>query len=161
MRRFPVLQKEGREVREKEAQLVWTGVEKGWGEGPPTLPDSSVTDFACRLPPPTRRPLLLPPLAWLLSRESLGSWCSCPSHGRPPAGALTDESLLPRWGQARKGVEGGRTRASEGWSPAKPPSWVSNSSPRIWGRGAVSRQTAHGPGSQGGWIPIPSLHDSP
>lgn len=108
------LQKEGREVREKEAQLVWTGVGKGWGEGPPTLPDSSVTDFACRLLPPACLPLLLPPLAWLLSRESLGSWCSRPSHGRPPAGALTDESLLPPWGKARKGVEGGQTQASEG-----------------------------------------------
>ena len=113
MRRFPVLQKEGQEVREKEAQLLWTGVGKSWGEGPPTVPDASVTDFACRLPPPACSPLL-PPLARLLSRESLDSWCSRPSHGRPPAGALTDESLLPPWGQARKGVEGGQIRASEG-----------------------------------------------
>lgn len=95
---------------------MWTGVGKGEERAAEQsnnlVPDGLVTDFACRLHPPTLVPPSLPnsppsPLAWLLSRDSLGSWCACPHRRRSPAGALTDESLLPPWGQAREGVEGG------------------------------------------------------
>lgn len=79
------------------------------------MPDVLVTDFACRLHPPSRLSSPPSPLAWLLGRESLGSWCSCPSHCRLPAGVLTDESLLLPWGRAKEGMEGGWTLASGGW----------------------------------------------
>lgn len=119
-----------------------------WGrgaDGPQATPDVFVTDFACRLHLPARPPSPSP-LAWLLSREPLGSWCSCPSQSRLPAGALTDESLLPPWGQAREGVEGGWTWASEAEAPSSPaeaPPCVSSAlglrcSPRF--SGSVDRQ---------------------
>lgn len=123
---------------------------RGWGEGPPTLPDSSGHPGLC-LPPP-----LLPPFATSPFPPGLappvgtlpGAGAPCPSHGRPPAGALTIRSLLPSLGTGQEGCGRRSHSGFRGWSPAKPPSWVSNSSPRIWGQGAVSRQT-YGPGSQG------------
>lgn len=152
----PQLRKEKWVAREKEAQLARTGVGKGEGRAA-----NRARRFGHGLcpPPPSRPPSPPSPLAWLPSRESVGSWCPCP-HCRLPAGALTDESLLLPWGRAKEGVEGGWTLASGGrgpFCPAGPPS-LSLQCPGRAPQPKVSRvtgQTAHGPGSQEGRIPVP------
>ena len=145
----PQLRKEKWVAREEEAQLAWTGV--GKGEGRAATRARRFGHGLCP-PPPSRPPSPPSPLAWLPSREPVGSWCPCP-HCRLPAGALTDESLLLPWGRAKEVVEGGWTLASGGRGPFCPAGPPLPESPVPWA-------CATAQGSQGHWADSPRARKS-
>lgn len=133
----------------------WCGPVWGRGrEGPPTRP-ARQTVRSQTLPAPT--PSLPPkrssfPVAWLLGGDS-GQLVRLSSM--PPASwRLNDESLLPPWGQAREGMEGGLGSGFRGQGPSGP------AGPLPTGRGFQGQWTDpfHWRGSQEGRIPVPFLH---
>lgn len=118
----------------------WCGVGgwEGWGEKG-CRPEGSVTDFArCLHHPPSSQLSSFPP--GLAPQEGLWTAGAC-LRCRLPAGALTDESLLPPRGPAREGAGGGLGSGFRGPQP------------KVWG-GSVDRQPPAR--SQEGWFPMAS-----
>lgn len=135
-------------------------VEKGWGRAANL---ARLFSHGLCLPPPSSHP---PPFSFPPWPGSAGSlWAAGAPvllpRPLPPAGALTDESLLPRWGQARKGVKEvalGLQRVG-----AQPSPFLGvQQQPKDLGTGGRSafRQPTD-PEVRGLGFRIPSLHDSP
>lgn len=102
----------------------------GWARGR-ARPGACQTRWSRTSPAAPSRP---GPAPWW---ESLASWCFCP-RCRLPAGALTDKSLTPPWGEAQEGVEGSWTQIAKGkvprFLPAKPPGPEVQDLRRPWAR---------------------------